>query len=108
MHRIKFAWKRLPDKPRRTLTLIIGVLLIVLSGLVGWLPGPGGMVIFLLGVAVLASEFTWAERVRDYILKILGQVATLIKKHPVPSLIIISVMIACAIALSVAFYTYVL
>lgn len=37
------------------------MLLIVTSPLVGWLPGPGGIVIFLAGISVLASEFDWAE-----------------------------------------------
>lgn len=42
--------------------------IVLLSGTVGWLPGPGGIPIFLLGVAILASEFHWAHRFKMFIL----------------------------------------
>jgi uncharacterized protein (TIGR02611 family) len=41
---------------------VLGGLLLVLAPLTGWLPGPGGIPIFILGLAVLASEFEWAQR----------------------------------------------
>ena len=82
MQGMKNGWRKLPDKPRRILTLILGILLIVSAGLIGWLPGPGGMILFLLGIAVLASEFAWAERLRDWILSKLRQAADAFMKHP--------------------------
>ena len=42
---------------------LVGVLLIALGVATGWLPGPGGIPLVLLGLAVLASEFVWARRV---------------------------------------------
>ena len=41
---------------------IVGTLLVVLGFLTGPLPGPGGIPLVLLGLAVMASEFVWAER----------------------------------------------
>ena len=41
---------------------IVGGLLLILA-LTGWLPGPGGIPLFIAGLAVLASEFEWAQRV---------------------------------------------
>lgn len=40
----------------------VGVLLMTTAVLTGWLPGPGGIPLFLVGLAVLASEFEWAHR----------------------------------------------
>lgn len=41
---------------------IVGTLLVVLGFVTGPLPGPGGIPLVLLGLAVMASEFVWAER----------------------------------------------
>lgn len=43
----------------------MGGFFIILAGLTGWLPGPGGIPLALLGLAVLASEFHWAKRILD-------------------------------------------
>lgn len=83
MQRFKHHWYKLPQKARRPIVLVVGSLLILLSGLIGWLPGPGGMVPFLLGIAVLASEFTWAERLRDKILKSFEEVGKWLRANPV-------------------------
>jgi uncharacterized protein (TIGR02611 family) len=49
----------------RTVVGIVGGLVIVLGVILLPLPGPGWLVIFA-GLAILASEFTWAERLLDY------------------------------------------
>lgn len=48
--------------PKKIGVDILGILLIIASGLVGWLPGPGGIPLFLGGLALLASNHEWAER----------------------------------------------
>src|SRR3954469_19862397 len=40
----------------------LGLLLVLLGLATGWLPGPGGIPLVLLGLAVWASEFAWAHR----------------------------------------------
>ena len=108
MQGMKNGWRKLPDKPRRILTLILGVLLIVSAGLIGWLPGPGGMVLFLLGIAVLASEFTWAEHFRDWILRTLKLGADILLKHPYLGVLALLICVAAAGLFAYAFYTHIL
>ncbi|RLP12123.1 hypothetical protein D7U36_02315 [Propionibacterium australiense] len=67
--RERFAWRaRIHANPATSLAYrtgigVLGALLLVLSALTGWLPGPGGIPLFLIGMAVLASEFRWAHRI---------------------------------------------
>jgi len=39
--------------------------MVVAGLLTGWLPGPGGIPLVLGGLAVLASEFSWARRLLE-------------------------------------------
>lgn len=52
------------------------------SGLIGWLPGPGGIPVFLLGIAILASEFAWADRLKQWVLQLVRDSSAELKKHP--------------------------
>lgn len=45
----------------RGVVATIGVATIVLALAIGWLPGPGGIPLALVGMAILASEFVWAH-----------------------------------------------
>ncbi len=49
----------------RAIVGVVGTLVIVLGIVLLPLPGPGWLVIFA-GLAILASEFAWAERLLDY------------------------------------------
>src|SRR4051795_13051118 len=44
---------------------LLGMLLLALAVVTGPLPGPGGIPLALLALAVLASEFAWAARLLD-------------------------------------------
>lgn len=55
----------------RTLVAVCGVALIIAAPLTGWLPGPGGIPLFLLGLAVLGTEFHWARRFRKRLIRYL-------------------------------------
>jgi uncharacterized protein (TIGR02611 family) len=65
----RWEWRRkIRANPRKHLIYriavgIVGGLLLILAPLTGWLPGPGGIPLFIAGLAVLASEFEWAQRV---------------------------------------------
>lgn len=100
---MKMTWKKLPDSPRRILTFILGVLLVLSAGILGPLPGPGGMILFLLGIAVLATEFTWAEHLRDYLLGMMHRVIAYVREHPrltaVLALISGAVLVVCGYVL---------
>jgi uncharacterized protein (TIGR02611 family) len=55
-------WRRLPHPLRWIGAAIVGGTLIAVGVVLLVLPGPG-LVLIALGVAVLATEFAWAERV---------------------------------------------
>ncbi len=65
----RWAWRRRIRQRPRTLAVyrvgvgIAGLLLIGLGFVSGPLPGPGGIPLVLLGLAIWSSEFEWAHRV---------------------------------------------
>jgi uncharacterized protein (TIGR02611 family) len=67
-HEDRWAWRRkIRQSPRklffyRICVALLGLLLICLAAVTGPLPGPGGIPIALLGIAVWSSEFEWAQR----------------------------------------------
>ncbi|GAB3715122.1 PGPGW domain-containing protein [Mariniluteicoccus flavus] len=68
-HEDRWAWRaKIRANPTqlffyRVAVGIAGLLLMIAAGLTGPLPGPGGIPLFLLGLAVWASEFEWAQNV---------------------------------------------
>lgn len=67
MEQWKHSWKRVPGPVRKTLVLMIGSA-VVAGGLVMVVtPGPGWAAI-LFGFAILATEFAFAEKIRDWML----------------------------------------
>lgn len=62
-------WKQQPKTVRKPFVFVLGLVLIVTAPLVGWIPGPGGIIAFAAGIAVLASEFDWAETLKEFFLK---------------------------------------
>ncbi len=46
---------------------VLGVLLIIVSPLLGWLPGPGGIPLFLAGLGFLAVHHAWARDAIRYV-----------------------------------------
>jgi uncharacterized protein (TIGR02611 family) len=55
----------------RVLIAALGVLLVLLGAATGPLPGPGGIPLVLLGLAVWASEFEWAQRLMGWFKRLL-------------------------------------
>lgn len=61
----------MPSSPRRTTgrhpttrlaLLLLGCLLLALTPIVGVLPGPGGVVLFALGMGLVLKNSRWAKR----------------------------------------------
>ncbi|MFP5281961.1 MAG: PGPGW domain-containing protein [Actinomycetes bacterium] len=67
-HEDRWHWRRRIRRDPRKLFFyriavgVVGLLFVVLGFATGWLPGPGGIPLVLLGLAILASEFEWAHR----------------------------------------------
>lgn len=70
--------------PKKIALDILGVLLIIASGLVGWLPGPGGLPLFLGGLGLLAKNHHWAHNLLEQ-LKINGNkvIKLVFRDHPI-------------------------
>ena len=68
----RWRWRRkIRQNPRQLAVYRIGVgllgLLLILAGLAtGWIPGPGGIPLILLGLAVWSSEFHWANKLMQW------------------------------------------
>lgn len=54
---------------KRILTDVLGVLLIIIAPLLGWLPGPGGIPLFLAGLGLLSINHDWAKDLLEYVKK---------------------------------------
>lgn len=48
--------------PYRAVVGAVGGAFLIASLATGWLPGPGGIPLALIGLAILATEFHWASR----------------------------------------------
>ena len=46
---------------------VAGISLIILSALTGWIPGPGGIPLFLAGLGLLAIHHHWARRFMEHL-----------------------------------------
>lgn len=98
MERLRSHWKKTPQRIRKPVVLITGCFFLLLSGAIGWLPGPGGIPIFLLGIAILASEFTWAERVRDGIMDYIHRFGAFLRRRPLAGWSIITLCIVGSVS----------
>lgn len=50
------------QKTKALIVDIIGFALIMIAPFLGWLPGPGGIPLLILGLSLLATNHEWAER----------------------------------------------
>ena len=57
------VWRRFIDSPvTEWLIFFVGVILILVSPVVGAVPGPGGVFVFALGLAMVLKTSRWARR----------------------------------------------
>lgn len=56
----------------------LGYVLVIISPLIGLLPGPGGIAIFLAGLGLLSVHNHWADQIKRYALKNGGKVIVLL------------------------------
>ena len=59
----KHQWRRFIDNPIVEWTLFaVGLVLLIVSPLVGAIPGPGGIVVAGIGLALVLKTSMWAKR----------------------------------------------
>jgi hypothetical protein len=61
MHRPK-SRSGIIERAKHIVLDALGILLMIISPLFGWLPGPGGIPVFVAGLALLAVNHEWAKR----------------------------------------------
>lgn len=79
MRRIVRYWQVVPAAVRKPLILIFGSTIVIVGLAMLVLPGPGWVVIFI-GFALLATEFAFAEKVRDWLMELLKSAGRRLKK----------------------------
>src|SRR5690606_5551759 len=75
-------WKQRPTHLRKPLVFTLGILLLCASPIVGSVPGPGGIALFLLSITILGSEFGWANQLKLFFLE---TIPTELKNHWQPT-----------------------
>ncbi len=98
---LRQRWRNVPGPIRKSVVLTIGLTLLALGGVLIVLPGPFTLPFVIAGIAILSSEFVWAERVMAR-----GQQAATLAKDwvgrvPRPWLVVVGVWLAAAVAVAV-------
>jgi hypothetical protein len=57
---------------------ILGIIFMIAAILTGWLPGPGGIPLFIVGLSLFAINHEWAERYIDVLKKYADRLGDLI------------------------------
>ena len=88
--KLQEQWRSIPAYIRKPVAFIVGFFFIIAAALTGWLPGPGGIPLFLIGIAVLATEYKWAKKLQDMVLKIVYAAGRWYRKHRQLGMIILT------------------
>jgi uncharacterized protein (TIGR02611 family) len=78
MEKVRRFWKRIPKPVRAPLVFIVGTSVIAAGIVMLVIPGPGWAAIFV-GFAILATEFAFAEKVRDWLISELKRIVAWLK-----------------------------
>ena len=104
MDSLKRKWKQVPSTIRRPIVFIVGSLFIIAAAATGWLPGPGGIPLFLIGIAILATEFEKAEKFRNWILALIHAFGKWYRAHRLLGTVLLVLAAGCTI--SIGFVAY--
>lgn len=91
-------WRAVPTPVRKTVVLVIGATLLSIGGVLVILPGPFTLPFVVAALAVLASEFVWAEHIfargKDVTEHVVGRV----RQVPLWIIICVGLLVASGIA----------
>jgi hypothetical protein len=104
MESIKLRWQKLPSKVRKPIIFVVGMLFIITAALTGWLPGPGGIPLFLIGIAILATEFEWANRHRVRVISWIHKAGSQFRQHKVLGSVVLVICTGIVVTLSIVLY----
>ena len=86
----------------------LGVLLIIASALTGWLPGPGGIPLLIIGLSLLATNHEWAERLLTKVKTTGGKFSeSFFNGHPLVKLTVdvVGILLIAGAVLLVTYFT---
>lgn len=106
MERLKHIWSKTPAAVRKPLVLATGSVFIIASVLTGWLPGPGGIPLFLIGIAILSTEYIWARTLRDFVLGLLHKFGIWFRKHRMAGSVLVVITLGGLFAFGTLFYSF--
>ena len=87
---------------------ITGVVLILISPLLGWIPGPGGIPVFLAGLGLLSVHNEWARKLLIWAKKNANQLLQNIFPLDKPNIIVLHDIIALILFVSAIGFYFVL
>ena len=99
-------WQSLPATIRKPLVLIVGILFVIAAPFAGVLPGPGGIPVFLIGIAILATEYDWARRLRDWTLQQIQRAGQVWREHKIIVTLLCIAGLAVIISASILGFRY--
>lgn len=92
MDQIRKQWKLVPEWIRKPVVLLLGLFFFIAAALTGWIPGPGGIPLFLIGIAILATEFKWAKKLQDIVLNVVYAVGRWYRRHSQLGMVILTLV----------------
>ena len=98
--RIRDNWRKFPHPIRWLVTAILGISLLSLGIVFLVLPGPG-IPLIIAGLAILATEFTWAEILLN---KSKLHLNTVVEKTKPKIKILVALAIVLALSATTTFY----
>ncbi len=98
-------WRRVPGPIRKSAVMLIGLTLLAVGGVLIILPGPFTLPFVVAALAVLASEFVWAERVFRRGQDVTKSAVDTLKR--VPNGIIVAAVLLIATGVAIAGYWWI-
>jgi Putative transmembrane protein (PGPGW) len=105
MESLKRRWNGLPVSIRKPIILVVGLAFVIAAPFTGVLPGPGGIPVFLIGVAILATEYEWAQCIRDPIVRRVEQAADIWRQHKIVGTLAIITVASLSLTASYLLYS---
>lgn len=102
-HRERIRAKRKVGFAYRVIVAVIGTAIVIMGLAAVPLPGPGWLIVFI-GLGVLASEFTWAERLLDYAKKRVEQWADWLRAQSLA--VRLAILVGTVMIVAAAIYGY--
>ena len=66
----------------RLIVAVVGFAVVVVGLIIGPIPGPGGSIVVLAGLTILATQFEWARRLLAWVKRRFREVVDRVRRRP--------------------------